>query len=145
MKTAATLRSCGRFLALERRSIPFQTASTVRCINTQQLPPVLTPPSPPLPLVQPPQKGFFAKILDRYSPRSQKDRNYQSEVLFQAATQQAADPYVQISLNCLPCGALFGCLFSSFPHNIYFPLTKLAVAGLVQGILAVISGPVMLS
>lgn len=95
---ASTFKSLTRAVAtLQKRAMSTEVTRrplTTSMSTSQQLPPVLSPPSPPLPEVEQPQKSFFSKLIDRYSPRSQRDRVYHSEVLFQAATRQAADPYV---------------------------------------------------
>jgi len=55
--------------------------------------PVLGPPNPPSMSTQPEEEGtsYLKSMVKRYSPFSQKERVYQAEAFFQAATFQAND------------------------------------------------------
>ena len=73
-----------------------------RCFSTQTiLPPILSPPSPPRPLSPIEQKSLMGKVINRYSVQRSQERIRLAESFFQAATRQAADPYVLLIVSLI--------------------------------------------
>jgi hypothetical protein len=87
--TTASLAKDGETL----KAAPFETV----------LPPVLPQASPPQPLTERPAKNWLTRQWDRYSFKGQQHRIHTAEALFQAASRQASDPYVNLCILLCYC------------------------------------------